>query len=755
MHCRLFLNKHTLPLPPCLPPEMSKYRRVDTIVASAVFGEFSPVIDEDEAYTVVDLSEHMEKKLHPVGCAKDMRMPQWRQFRAGKHNAIGEAALYYKKYQGHGIVLSVDLFAKGTKEYEESPQAKNYIVTTVDFYIERLLKAHREHENSFVRCFSEVILHGHPCHLHFDIDVDREANPALDCKRLFNCLEETIRECLDLMLGIKECSFHVMDSSDMRKLSWHVIVKCHRVDWRFVARMRMNSEWFVPYTKAADAQGYKKPSDAKKERAAEKKRAKSRPQKIRKKQNIWGGGRSIDGDDDDQPPDDFLAGFCPEYFRVDDGNDDDDDDDGDDDGNSPAPGLFMFENNYHCGAFMRHLCNFALLKYGTNLRANPLFVSSPLRKVNVDGEVREWQGMIFACDPVIYTADRVFRLGVNCKKGDNRYLIARPVDYFRQGLTEQVLRTGHGCTEKDIVWDEDSFRRDVFQHMIQFEHPKNCKKVGILRMRDPDGSIPISMALQKFVSVSHGGVLEALTAETACSFVVAKEIISRTKNTTPLGSSAPKFVSLDEESVSLSLLLGGSGSLSHGRKDSSKPGTFYPRRNLFEKAAGGCLAATPPTLARDLSRLVDAWASICTRVLREAGYTQKIVGSDRIRIEAKKPYCDYRGGGRENMHKGNHGYWDIVFDYTFLYSDDEDRPVDGVFYFTRCYDSTCVQADPERAKKQIIPRRVVEKAGGYEFIRQLAGGIHMRTPCDGRSTMKTLLALEGLCVSQRQEQEQQ
>lgn len=132
-------------------------------------------------------------------------------------------------------------------------------------------------------------------------------------------------------------------------------------------------------------------------------------------------------------------------------------------------GEYMLENNFHCGALMRHFQKHIVQKYGyptIENNPNPYFFKHSTEKSEEDC-------MVFLLDMGVYTLRRQFRIvGSSKRKGKKR---------------RELWVTGK---EKKLT------KSLVFDCLIQYIHPNTTLKV--IKLTEPNGASPVSSSLRSF-----------------------------------------------------------------------------------------------------------------------------------------------------------------------------------------------------------------------------------------------------------------
>lgn len=133
-----------------------------------------------------------------------------------------------------------------------------------------------------------------------------------------------------------------------------------------------------------------------------------------------------------------------------------------------------FANNYHCGAFMRRLCNTALVKFGPE-ESNPFFILVS-KKLQHGGE--ETVVHNFLADLGVYTMYRMFRMAWSSKRKEGakpRPLIPTEVD----GINDM----------EDANGSATGMRKEVFMRtLVQHVYPSD----DLILMKEPNGNEPKS-----------------------------------------------------------------------------------------------------------------------------------------------------------------------------------------------------------------------------------------------------------------------
>jgi hypothetical protein len=130
-------------------------------------------------------------------------------------------------------------------------------------------------------------------------------------------------------------------------------------------------------------------------------------------------------------------------------------------------GLWMFKNNYHCGAFARRLKSRILKKYGQVTTENPFFVWGDLKLKEFEHDPE--RNLTFFADLGVYTLRRQMRLYGSTK---------------REGGYRPLFLEGEDKTRRDV--DRATFYKCIIQRVSSYDG------LRIVECLEEDGSEPVS-----------------------------------------------------------------------------------------------------------------------------------------------------------------------------------------------------------------------------------------------------------------------
>ena len=133
-----------------------------------------------------------------------------------------------------------------------------------------------------------------------------------------------------------------------------------------------------------------------------------------------------------------------------------------------------FQNNYHCGAFMRRLRNYIQEREEIDAKKNRFFFWTYRKRKEEESDLLK--ALVFYGDMGIYTMHRVYRLVGSSKGG-------KPMRPFYP----------EGCDKSKWVVSKE----ELFHYYVQGPFPDNQYATGILKCMNPDNSEPHSASDMK------------------------------------------------------------------------------------------------------------------------------------------------------------------------------------------------------------------------------------------------------------------
>jgi hypothetical protein len=304
----------------------------------------------------------------------------------------------------------------------------------------------------------------------------------------------------------------------------------------------------------------------------------------------------------------------------------------------------QFKDNYHCGAFMRKLRNYAMMHYG-ELKDNIFFF---WREKN-NGSVMQKE---FMADLSIYTLRRNFRLFGSSKvtsSGELRVL-------FLKGDTPKITKNEYGEVDIDMIFNKSTF----FDFVIQrYEYNGT---MSYIECKDIDGSEPRSTSNTKLgrldlQDIRHLKAVNSLTKRqdaNAKSFVhgdkvpsycrpiaamiseyITKEFEGRANNTCTvsgfLEDSGILFVKTESNHCVLKKMARPNQNPMHGTEDTPKNHVYYIVDLIDRKFWQKCYSDNVECAKGRSTRysIPDNYASICDSYDTES--KQKFTNPDTIR----------------------------------------------------------------------------------------------------------------------------